>query len=61
MTGTEIAALFGGGLVAGAVLAPATMIGGFASARIARRMPSRVLRWTIVVFATAVAVAPRPT
>ncbi|WP_436531186.1 sulfite exporter TauE/SafE family protein [Actinoplanes sp. HUAS TT8] len=39
------------------VLAPATIIGGFAGARIARRLPSEALRWTIVVFATAVAVA----
>lgn len=39
-----------------AVLAPATVIGGFAGARLARRLPSEVLRWTIVVFATVVAV-----
>lgn len=38
------------------VLAPATIIGGFVGARVARRLPSSVLRWVIVVFATAVAV-----
>jgi uncharacterized protein len=39
-----------------AVLAPATIIGGYAGARLARRLPSEILRWTIVVFATVVAV-----
>ncbi|KUL40054.1 sulfite exporter TauE/SafE family protein [Actinoplanes awajinensis] len=39
-----------------AVLAPATIVGGFVGARIARRLPSEVLRWTIVVFAATVAV-----
>ncbi|GAA4604480.1 putative membrane protein YfcA [Actinoplanes octamycinicus] len=39
-----------------AVLAPATVVGGFFGARLARRLPSEVLRWTIVVFATAVAI-----
>ncbi|MBM2622716.1 sulfite exporter TauE/SafE family protein [Actinoplanes sp. LDG1-06] len=39
-----------------AVLAPATIVGGVVGARIARRLPSEVLRWTIVVFALAVAV-----
>ncbi len=39
-----------------AVLAPATVIGGFVGARLARKLPSEVLRWTIVVFATVVAV-----
>ncbi|WIM99631.1 sulfite exporter TauE/SafE family protein [Actinoplanes oblitus] len=39
-----------------AVLAPATVVGGFFGARLARRLPSEVLRWTIVVFATVVAV-----
>ena len=38
------------------VLAPATIIGGYVGARVARRLPAEVLRWTIVVFATAVAV-----
>lgn len=42
--------------VAVAVLVPATVAGGFAGARLARRLPSDILRWTIVVFATAVAV-----
>ncbi|GAB3271645.1 sulfite exporter TauE/SafE family protein [Kineosporia babensis] len=39
-----------------AILAPATVIGGFAGARLARKLPSEVLRWTIVVFAGVVAV-----
>jgi uncharacterized membrane protein YfcA len=39
-----------------AVLAPATVAGGFAGARLTRRLPSEVLRWTIVGFATVVAV-----
>ncbi|MDY7083774.1 MAG: sulfite exporter TauE/SafE family protein [Actinomycetota bacterium] len=39
-----------------AVLAPATIVGGVIGARIALRLPSEVLRWTIVVFAVAVAV-----
>jgi uncharacterized protein len=39
-----------------AVLAPATVVGGFAGARLTRRLPSEVLRWTIVVFAITVAV-----
>ncbi|XVV17681.1 sulfite exporter TauE/SafE family protein [Actinoplanes sp. CA-131856] len=38
-----------------AVLAPATVLGGVAGARIAQRLPAEALRWTIVVFATAVA------
>ncbi|MEU4623567.1 sulfite exporter TauE/SafE family protein [Actinoplanes sp. NPDC023801] len=38
-----------------AVLAPATVVGGYLGARIARRLPGDVLRWTIVVFATVVA------
>jgi uncharacterized membrane protein YfcA len=37
-----------------AVLAPATIIGGHTGARIARRVPARVLRAVIVVFGTAV-------
>ncbi|ATE55664.1 MULTISPECIES: sulfite exporter TauE/SafE family protein [Actinosynnema] len=40
-----------------AVLAPATVIGGYVGARIARKLPQEVLRWTIVVFATCVAIA----
>jgi uncharacterized protein len=39
-----------------AVLAPATIVGGVVGARIAQRLPSEVLRWTIVVFALVVAV-----
>jgi uncharacterized membrane protein YfcA len=39
-----------------AVLAPATVVGGVVGARLARRLPAPVLRWTIVVFATIVAV-----
>nr|WP_221377205.1 sulfite exporter TauE/SafE family protein [Actinoplanes polyasparticus] len=38
------------------VLAPATVIGGFAGAKVARHLPAEVLRWTIVVFAVTVAV-----
>ena len=38
------------------VLGPATVVGGFAGAKIARRLPSEVLRWTIVGFAVVVAV-----
>ncbi|WP_433042976.1 sulfite exporter TauE/SafE family protein [Dactylosporangium sp. CS-033363] len=38
------------------VLAPATIAGGYLGARVARKLPGEVLRWTIVVFATAVAV-----
>ncbi|GIE30379.1 UPF0721 transmembrane protein [Actinoplanes italicus] len=38
-----------------AVLAPATIVGGYLGARVARRLPGDVLRWTIVVFATVVA------
>ncbi|MEU4162020.1 sulfite exporter TauE/SafE family protein [Actinoplanes sp. NPDC026670] len=40
-----------------AVLAPATMIGGYIGARVARRLPARALRWIIVGFTTAVATA----
>ncbi|GAB6898889.1 sulfite exporter TauE/SafE family protein [Kineosporia succinea] len=42
--------------VAVAVLAPATVIGGYVGARLARKLPSELLRWIIVVFATVVAV-----
>lgn len=38
-----------------AVLAP-RHVGGIIGARIAQRLPSEVIRWTIVVFATVVAV-----
>ncbi|GAA0536938.1 sulfite exporter TauE/SafE family protein [Paractinoplanes ferrugineus] len=36
------------------VLAPATVVGGYAGARLARRLPARVLRTVIVVFGTVV-------
>ncbi|MFC7533494.1 sulfite exporter TauE/SafE family protein [Actinoplanes sp. GCM10030250] len=35
-------------------LAPATIVGGYAGARLARRMPARVLRWVIVTFGTTI-------
>ena len=35
-------------------LAPATIIGGYAGARLARRMPARVLRYVIVSFGPAI-------
>jgi uncharacterized membrane protein YfcA len=35
-------------------LAPATVVGGYAGARLARRLPARVLKVTIVVFGTAI-------
>jgi uncharacterized membrane protein YfcA len=35
-------------------LAPATVVGGYAGARLARRMPARVLRTIIVSFGTAI-------
>jgi uncharacterized protein len=35
-------------------LAPATIIGGYGGARLARRLPSRVLRFLIVTFGTAI-------
>lgn len=38
-----------------AVLAPGTIAGGFLGARVARKLPAPVLRWTIVVFAVVVA------
>jgi uncharacterized membrane protein YfcA len=39
-----------------AVVAPATIVGGYSGARLARRMRSDVLRWTIVGFAVVVGV-----
>jgi uncharacterized membrane protein YfcA len=36
------------------VLAPATIIGGYAGARLARRLPARVLRYLIVTFGTVI-------
>jgi uncharacterized membrane protein YfcA len=40
-----------------AVLAPATVTGGYLGARLVRRMPAGVLRWTVVAFGTVVGVA----
>jgi uncharacterized membrane protein YfcA len=40
-----------------AVLAPATLAGGYLGARVMRRLPAPVLRWTVVVFGTAVGIA----
>lgn len=39
-----------------ALLAPTTLIGGLAGARIARRMPDNALRWAVVVLGVAVGV-----
>ncbi|HEY3008071.1 MAG TPA: sulfite exporter TauE/SafE family protein [Micromonosporaceae bacterium] len=39
-----------------AILAPATLIGGYAGARLVRRLPQRVLRAVIVTFGTVVGV-----
>ncbi|GAA1030475.1 sulfite exporter TauE/SafE family protein [Virgisporangium ochraceum] len=39
-----------------AVVAPATIVGGYSGARMARRLRSDVLRWIIVCFAVAVGV-----
>ena len=36
-------------------LAPATIIGGYAGAKVARRLPPRVLRYVIVTFGTMAA------
>lgn len=36
------------------VLAPATVVGGYLGARLARRMPAAVLRWTVVAFGMTV-------
>jgi hypothetical protein len=35
-------------------LAPATILGGYAGARLARRLPARVLRYVIVTFGTVI-------
>ena len=40
--------------VAVAVIAPATIVGGYAGARLARRLPARVLKVLIVTFGTVV-------
>lgn len=39
-----------------AIVAPATIAGGYSGARLARRVPNAVLRWLIVVFAVVVGV-----
>jgi uncharacterized membrane protein YfcA len=39
------------------VVAPSALLGGYAGAGVARRLPANVLRVTIVVFAVAVAIA----
>ncbi|MCU7725789.1 sulfite exporter TauE/SafE family protein [Actinoplanes sp. KI2] len=36
------------------ILAPATVLGGYAGARLARRLPARVLRYVIVTFGTVI-------
>lgn len=36
------------------VLAPATLVGGYAGARLARRLPARILRFLIVAFGTVI-------
>jgi uncharacterized membrane protein YfcA len=40
-----------------AVVAPATIVGGYGGARLARRLPNAVLRWLIVGFAVVVGLA----
>jgi uncharacterized membrane protein YfcA len=40
-----------------AIVAPATIVGGYSGARLARRLRSDVLRWIIVCFAVAVGLA----
>lgn len=37
-----------------ATLAPATIVGGYAGARVARRLPARVLKYLIVTFGTVI-------
>jgi uncharacterized membrane protein YfcA len=37
-----------------ALLAPATLIGGFLGGKLARRLPENVLRWSVVVLGVAV-------
>ncbi len=39
-----------------ALLAPATLVGGFLGARLARRLPEPVLRWSVVVLGLAVGI-----
>jgi uncharacterized protein len=55
VTGALAFALFGPvDWISVAVLAPATVLGGYAGARVARRLPGGVLRWCIVAFGVAV-------
>jgi uncharacterized protein len=42
--------------VAVALIAPATLVGGFLGAKVARRLNDRALRWAVVVFGVVVAV-----
>jgi uncharacterized membrane protein YfcA len=37
-----------------ALLAPATLLGGFLGGKLARRLPENVLRWSVVVLGFAV-------
>jgi uncharacterized protein len=56
---TQVAIFAIGGPVnwtAVAVLAPATMLGGFVGARVARRLPVRVLRAAIMIFAIMIGI-----
>ena len=39
-----------------ALIAPATLVGGFVGAKVARRLDDRALRWAVVVFGVVVAV-----
>ena len=39
-----------------ALLAPATLVGGFVGGKIARRLPENVLRWSVVLLGVAVGV-----
>jgi uncharacterized protein len=39
-----------------AVVAPATLVGGYLGAHLARRLPDRVLRWCVVCFGVTVAI-----
>lgn len=42
---------------AAGIMAPATLLGGWAGSSAARRVPDRILRWGVVAFATGVGVA----
>jgi uncharacterized membrane protein YfcA len=57
LTGVLAFALFGPvHWMSVAVLAPATVIGGYVGARVARKLPTAVLRWSIVTFGVGVGV-----